>query len=423
MGKSSAAHPAAWLAVLVAPLVCHCSSSSHGSEAAPSADGGADADYGQPSTTYPAFAPSMPQVVSSGGPILKSPRIVPVFFPNDPLEAQLTDYLKKLVASVSWSTATKEYGVGSATVVPVDVPTAPASAVNDTEASAWLASQLDGTHPEFGPVDAATLASSIFVLYYPDTTTFTFMSGPTCGGGVGGYHDGLSVGGKPAAYGVIPRCTQPNTTQVDLMTERTTHEVIEAATDPLPFTMPAFFVVDADHIQWAYMFGGGEVADLCAKFPTTYFTPSDVGYAISRTWSNASAIAGHDPCVPIPPGAGPYFGSVPEHDEQVVFVYKGKSYTEKGVNVAVGQSRTIDVQFYSDGPTGPGSVAAYDGLVAMGLPPTLTLSLDAHTGVNGQRVHLTITPKATSQFGASIVRLDTWLGKSLATWFLPVGTR
>src|ERR1700684_3376865 len=76
--------------------------------------------------TYPAFAPPVPQVQKGPGAVMASVRVVPVFFPNDPMRAQLLDALGKIGPSFTWVDVTLEYGVGPLTLgTPVDL-TAPA---------------------------------------------------------------------------------------------------------------------------------------------------------------------------------------------------------------------------------------------------------------------------------------------------------
>ena len=81
---------------------------------------------------------------------------------------------------------------------------------------------------------------------------------------------------------------------VDLTTFMASHEMVEASTDPFG---TAYAQTDLDHIAWAYFFGS-EVGDMCAFHAGAAITPSDIGFAVQRTWSNAAAAAFEDPCVP-----------------------------------------------------------------------------------------------------------------------------
>src|SRR5438094_10572917 len=54
--------------------------------------------------------PSQPVVHSKGGPVLATPRVVPVFFANDATaQAQIESYLGMLVGSSFWTAVSQEY--------------------------------------------------------------------------------------------------------------------------------------------------------------------------------------------------------------------------------------------------------------------------------------------------------------------------
>ena len=69
-----------------------------------------------------------------------------------------------------------------------------------------------------------------------------------------------------------------------------------------------------------------------------------------------------------------------------------------GVNIPLGQSKTIDVKLSSAAATpGPWKVAVfdYDQILVGTSSPFLGLSLDKTSGRNGDTLRLTITPHAT----------------------------
>jgi hypothetical protein len=233
----------------------------------------------------------------------------------------------------------------------------------------------------------------------------------------GGYHDNMSVavdGGAstPYAYAVIATCG----TQLDTLTAVTSHEWVEASTDPQltstgTFTLTggpnaAYFLPDQNHLGWALM-GGGEAGDLCEpEGAPAYISPTDVGNVVQRTWSNKAAQASHDPCVP--EIAGSFFAAAPVLTETVTFtnVVTG-SVTTQGVTIPVGQSKTIEVDLFSDGPTSaPWEVAASDLMATYygtyGITPSMTFAWDQTQGQNGDKLHLTITvTQAASLFGGA----------------------
>ena len=75
-------------------------------------------DAGEPDTGKPAFPaahPAAPQVLSLGGPVLATPRFVPIVFAGDPEIANISKLMKSIAPSAYWKATTSEYGVGEAT--------------------------------------------------------------------------------------------------------------------------------------------------------------------------------------------------------------------------------------------------------------------------------------------------------------------
>jgi hypothetical protein len=211
------------------------------------------------------------------------------------------------------------------------------------------------------------------------------------------------------AYAVIPTCSST----IAPLTTVVSHEWVEASTDPQvtksgAFTLvggpnAAFFSQDPNHVVWDLL-GGGEAGDQCQpEAPAVYVTPSDIGYRVQRTWSNAAAAGSHDPCVPAVSGA--FFDAAPVLTETVTFTspFIG-NITSLGVTIPVGQNKTIEVDLFSDGDTGgPWQVTADDALYkyygSYGLAKTLDFAWDRQQGQNGEKLHLTITVTASSIVG------------------------
>ncbi len=370
-------------------------------------DGGAKKD-GQ-SSGFPAAHPATPKVTSYGGPVLKTPRIVPMIFSGDAYANDIKTFTQKIGGSAYWKAATTEYGVGAATAVDPIVLTVPAPGdITDDDVQTFLASQLDGTHA-VGQPDA----NSIYAIYYPSSTTISDGSGTSCQQ-FGGYHNETQVGSTHVAYAVLPRCSGSGFgvgTDLDTLTIASSHEFIEAATDPFPQNNPAYGIVDMDHLVWA-LFPLPEVGDMCTFAADAYFKPSEIGYTVQRTWSNASAAAGHNPCVPA--ASGVYFNAVPVLKEKIPMDFgSGQSADTLGVKVAQGKSATVDLVLYSDGPTsGEWNVAVYDMGQYMGGTQELSFGLDKDTGKNGDTLKLTITRKANGQYGGSEFMIVSSLGKT-----------
>ena len=376
-----------------------------------------DVDNGAPSTVYPAPHPALPQLVNpSNNPVLTTPKVYLVFYPNDPNESSLQTFAQRLPTSTYWATTTSQYGVGAisyARTIDLTGETPPMMIAN-TDIQTWVASEIGSG--AFGTPDP----EAIYTIVYPMGTTITETNpvsallppSKSCVA-FGGYHDNAAVslgdGGAPTnfAYAVIPTCSG----SVQDLTAVISHEWVEASTDPFltssgAFTLTggpdaAYFSVDGDHAVWALL-GGGEAGDLCEpEGADAYETPADLGFEVQRTWSNVLAAASHDPCAPNL-AATPFFDSAPVLPETVTFssTLTG-TVTSKGVTIPLGQSATIEVDLFSDSDTqGPWTVTASDLLStyygSYGLTSSMSFAWDRTQGVNGEKLHLTITVTGSS---------------------------
>jgi hypothetical protein len=382
-------------------------------------DAGLDSDFGQVSTTYPAFLPQAPQVIApSGGVSLSHMKVVPVFFPGENHEAEILDMLAKYAASPEWPEAVAEYGVGPLTVVaPIHVAEAFPSPTDDVSLRAWLDTRLNGARAEWGPTDAVTFASSLYVLFAPSGAQVTASGGRKLCTDIYAYHWSMQLGktggvvdggagdaaatdaatmdggadgghapiGTPVFHALIGRCSIPGLSELAGITSGLSHELVESATDPYDLS-PRWNGVDRPHANWGAALGT-EIADLCVLPAPSYVTPPSLGYTLARSWSNDRAMAGHDPCVPS--AAGPYFNAVPDLPD-MVFDSEARA-SVMGVNLSGSAPRTIALRLYSDGPTaGPWSIRLVDRYAAFNQPAALSLKLDKTTGQNGEIVHLTI---------------------------------
>lgn len=147
-----------------------------------------------------------------------------------------------------------------------------------------------------------------------------------------------------------------------------------------------------------------------------------LAYKAQRTWSNKAALAGHDPCQPHV-SSQPYFNSVPRLVDAVTFDFSGQSVATKGVHIPVGSTRTLEIDLFSEGATsGPWSVSAVDVLTWVKQKPELTFSFDRNSGVNGEKVHLSITVlKKDPTFGAEFFAVVSTLGDQQNIWYGTVG--
>ncbi len=354
-----------------------------------------------PTQKYPAPHQGMGQSVSLGGPLLRQPHVYVITFNNDPNRATVETFMSALGQTSYWTTVTDGYDVGAMTSTPLRLNANAPASTDDPSIATMIAQNISkGAFP-------APDANSLYAVFYPNTTQVTEGSSVLCQG-VGGYHSEAVVNNKPFAYTVLPRCGG-----MDVLTSVVAHELLEAVTDPLPFSNPAHYLPDADHMVLA-AFLGGEVGDLCQFETVLNVTPAGFPHALQRIWNNKAAAAGHDPCQPAA-SARPYFNAAPLLTDDVsISIYDGKVHTTKGIKATVGQQKTIEIDLFSDGPTGPWTVEALDAEQQPGGPATVELTLDKTTGKNGDKLHLTVKPLSrVASIGGVAFFLKSTLGADI----------
>ena len=411
------------------------------SDAVLTAGGNLTQDGGPNAKSYPAYPYSLPELVSSGGPVLANPTIVPITFDGDPMRDDIEAFVTKLASSSYWKAIGADYGVTGATAgTPIHLADAAPAAFQSDDLATWAATQFEGG--ALGTPDT----NAIYALYLPSGTQVDQGGGVACKD-FGAYHDEVRLNDAvQLVFAVIPRCEEYTTAigssigGADFVTFSSSHEFIEAATDPYPFSKPAYQDVDTDHALWSWVFAS-EVGDLCARGQSWTSAPNDVGVAVQRMWSNAAAKAGKDPCVPAPKPHN--FNAVPVLPETIDLAGMTNSGDDggdvdptmppasfdggddpsaaapaqnaPGITIAVGQSKTIEVHLSSDGPTsGPWKVRAidWDNRKADG-PENLSFSFDRDTGTNGDVLHVTITAKTS---GTHAFVLESTLDGASTYW-------
>ena len=338
---------------------------------------------------------SPPQVVWLGGPVLAAPELVPIFFAgDDPTEqAALTSFTSGLGSTAYWTEVTSEYGVGKATALaPVVLTTSAPTSIADSDVQTWLLAQLSGDTPTL----PAPTSNTVYVVYYPSGTMVTASDGGVSCVDFGSYHSSAifdaNHGSASVAYVIVPRCPDFGTLSgLNATTGAASAALVNAATDPYPLTTPAFNQVDTPHLSWQTVFGGGEVSDMCAQEQGAFIQPTGLDYTVQRSWSNAAAKAGSDPCVPVPSGEV-YFNSEPQLAGTVEVIVGSGNAEVDGVTVTPSASATVSIDLFSNGVTsGPWTVDVVDYATLLGQPPVLTLALDRSSGNNRDILHLTIS--------------------------------
>jgi hypothetical protein len=356
--------------------------------------GGDGVDHGAPSDVYPAFKPTPPTIVSLGGPVLATPKVVPVFFSNDDplITAGLADFTSKVGATEYWTATTAEYGVGPmASGAPVQLSEAAPALLDDADIQAWLSAKLNADDPAFPVPDENT----IFLLTYPAGVTVTFQGGSSCVN-FGAYHNSLKLdanhGNITVPYAMSPRCASfGGLSGIDMVTSGASHELVEAVTDPAPLDNPAFELIDDDHLFWLLAVGS-ETGDMgTGHGPSAYAVFPGLASKAQRCWSNKAALALHDPCVPYATGEAYFNAAVVLPDPKVLSLGGGTKYNSHVVKIPVGESRDVEIDLFSDAPTsGPWTVDLVD-VASLGGPASLKFVADRPGGVNGEKIHVSIT--------------------------------
>jgi hypothetical protein len=321
-------------------------------------------------------APSLlPDVVDHGGPVMAHMQLVPIFYTGDTDITSLTSFSQWIVGSEWLKAVGADYGVGTGTMLPaVQLPGPAPAMIDDTDIIQLLYSGLAaGTLPR----PAGGLADVLYLIYFPASTTITAGPDKSCEA-FGGYHNSARQGGVELSYAVIAACSDFVDGLDDLENREVvaSHELIEAATDPVPNNHPGF-QLDDPTTPWSGF--GSEVADLCQRGDTTEIV-RESSFVAQRSWSVAAASAEQDPCVP---GANADYFNLVMQPAGVV-------------RIAPGGHQAVTLRAWARGAAS-GTSWQLDTGVAM--PSAQTLTLSAPTIKDGATVSLDVALPSTAQIG------------------------
>lgn len=407
--------------VVLSLMACGSSSTSAGGSV-PVPDAGTPPVVDRPVPPYsPPFPPVAPQVLRAASTVLASPKVVPVFFPQDALQSTLVTFLQNYQAkSAAWGVLS-EYGIGrGTTAAAVTLPTALPATVAEADVQALLAARIgDGTLPRPD-------ANTIYVLYFPSTVSL-LQGGATSCVDFAGYHgtSTLTDGGK-TVYAVIPRCQMGLQA---LLTYASSHELVEAATDPY---LLGYNSMNEPYFLWTVGHSGAEIGDLCQDLLDSAVNEAGVG-VICRVWSNKAAALFTNPCLPAV--AGPSFFGIPRHTQLNTVLINGQSKNIEVVPLPVGQTVSVEVRGLSDVKPGPSWTVKAEELPLPGssggmATKVLTFAWQEAPGKaqvtlkDGASVHLLVSTPSNSPLGYTTFRLTsgglTSTGKTTETQW--VGT-
>jgi hypothetical protein len=256
---------------------------------APAAGASGAADVFVPAPHQP-----FPLLIAHGGPVIQKIELVPVYFGTDPLQAELESFNTWIVSSNYWKTLGADYGVLPGKRLPaVQFARAPTSPISDVQIANWLDAQIaNGSLPK-------PSAQTLFALFYPAGTTITTNGSTSCSE-FAGLHPSASIANGvftgEVPFVVIPRCSFSAGDELTIATNVASHEYIEAATDPLAKSNPAWLLdgKEGQPLEAWQMLNGLEVGDLCEN---QSYDVSE-GFTVQDSWSNSAAQAGNNPCQP-----------------------------------------------------------------------------------------------------------------------------
>jgi hypothetical protein len=380
---------------------------------------------------YPASHLAPPIEIYGCDRLLYAPKVVTVTFANE-LGTNVTNYETlddTLITSSWWDAVTQGY-VGNRGPIQhgssgghVKLTTNPALSYTDT-------ASLDGGAPstikDFIKTEIsngtfpAPDENTLYAVYFPSNPHITLSSGTqkaqSCVA-FGGYHSSTTVetanGPLQVPYAIMPTCPLLQLLGIQT-TVAASHEIIEATTDPFVSDVQANgYYMDQSRDAWQAI-TAAEVGDVCAllqDFQGVVVSPPPNppasvyqfgSFAIQRSFSNASLLAGHDPCVPAPSGV--YFNVAPNVEKLVL---------------QTGQSQVIQLTGFSEAATSDWNVKALDFGYLATLKTTLQLTLDKTTANNGTTLNLTVKVTGTVDpvNGAPFV-IVSWStnGQQVAFW-------
>jgi hypothetical protein len=416
-------------------------------------DGGKN---GAPSTTYPAFTVDMPQIVSNQNVVIANPTIVTVTWPASYTNSATWEAFDDAIGASDYWSGVSEYGVGAATSAKADhvelTQSLPSSlgyydlenfvilALGGTITEAdggMMTGTADPAWPQPTATDGGVETSTLYALYIPGNVSVTDPGSGMdfCTEGGLGYHDDVVVNGKQVAFTVTLECSSQTLPDQE---ETAAHELVEAATNPFnaAINLEGWNGFDANHLGWTLYTGtlGNEIADACQAWQDSYYANTgSFPYSVQRYWSNIHAIAGHDPCVPVPTGA--YYGMTlfPSQESSVSLDLSSAGIgtgpmTALAFKAPVGTPVTFQVGFYSDAAESPWTISydvpTTDGLYDdMGNPlqnGTATVTIDKTTGQNGEKANVTVTSTKAGSLGFQVMSI-TWDAPTgpMASAFLP----
>ena len=354
----------------------------------------------------------MPQIIGGSG-VIAAPKVIAITYANDPNRTAYETFFTEYAAATAWTAQANEYGVGALTVAAPGrlAANAPATLTETQFINTVLKPNLTGATPAWGAPDANT----IYEISIPASMQFGDTQDGMCCSDYYGYHyDAAMIGGVDVPFAINCACDGGGLTALQNLTETANHETLEAATDPFG---TGFAQTDDDHIVWTYI-TDGENGDLCEYADTAnLLAPTGMSYAIQRTWSNAAAHAGTDPCVP--DGASSYYQTIPDAPDTATVSVFGSSVTTHAKKIAKSATGTLTLHVYATGTSSGPFTVSVDDWSGMGL---LSITQPVGTFNAGDTVtaQVTVNNPDTSLGQAEAFQVTTKPASGPSTYFYGV---
>jgi MYXO-CTERM domain-containing protein len=219
------------------------------------------------------------QLSYGGGPMLQNVKVFDVFYnQGNTYRDMLSAYYTAITASAHFDWLSEynagSYKIGRGTFLGYYEDTNSATTKKTIDDSA-MGAYLDGLISA-GKIPAPD-DNTIYQIYFPAAVTITLQGKLSCNYFCA-YHSGWDHGNQHARYSVIPDVTMApckggcgsSTTQFNNLTSVSSHELIEAVTDP-----------DGNSAWVDTTSGCGEIGDICNAQQGTV-----AGYTVQKEWSN-----------------------------------------------------------------------------------------------------------------------------------------
>ena len=231
-------------------------------------------------------APAGAHLTNFGGPILKNISVHPVFWnANTQFQSNLNAFYNAVTASPLWSMLT-QYGIGNGSGVAGFVDNKTTTSVTD----AAIHTELNRLFALATPPIPLPNANNYYPVHFPSGVSITAPDGSKSCVVFCAYHGTYVRNGVNVNYGVIPDqgggcaggCGN-NAQRVNNLDSVSSHELIEATTDPAV----GLATVIGKPLAW-YDPNNGEIGDICNGQQSTTVGRDGVTYVIQTEFSNSA---------------------------------------------------------------------------------------------------------------------------------------